>query len=129
MTCRFSDVHAYEKPNDVRGLRLMTKAALRVAVDFFPEIVLAYGQSDEFSFVFKRDTNVYNRRRDKLITNVASQFAAAFVFHWKDAFGEICFPSSNPLLFRVDVEVVPFDYRHNFKRFLAIWRELLVSMD
>ncbi|CAG0920035.1 unnamed protein product [Notodromas monacha] len=85
---KFSDVHKYAKPNDARALRLMNKAALRVLVEFSPEIVLAYGQSDEYSFVFKRSTEIYCRRRDKLVTNVVSHFASSFGFHWKEAFGE-----------------------------------------
>jgi len=39
----------------------MSKAAEAVTEEF-KDIVLAYGQSDEYSFVFKKNTNVYNRR-------------------------------------------------------------------
>ena len=52
----------------------------------FKDIMLAYGQSDEYSFVFKKDTDLYSRRASKLMTNVVSQFAAAYVFHWRDHF-------------------------------------------
>ena len=49
------------KPNDDRALTLMSKSAETV-MEEFKDIVIAYGQSDEYSFVFKKNTNVYNRR-------------------------------------------------------------------
>jgi len=58
---RFSDVHRFEKPNDPRSLALMTRAAGDVMSDL-NDILLAYGQSDEYSFVFRRETQVYQRR-------------------------------------------------------------------
>lgn len=45
---RFSDVQEFEKPNDRRALDLMNRAA-RAVMDEFEEIVLAFGESDEFS--------------------------------------------------------------------------------
>jgi len=39
----------------------MSRAAEAV-MEEFKDVVLAYGQSDEYSFVFRRNTNVYNRR-------------------------------------------------------------------
>lgn len=60
-TFRFSEQHNYIKPNDDRALDLMSKAAETV-MEEFKDIVLAYGQSDEYSFVFKKSTNIYNRR-------------------------------------------------------------------
>ena len=58
---RFSDVHNYVKPNDDRALTLMSKSAETV-MEEFKDIVIGYGQSDEYSFIFKKNTNVYNRR-------------------------------------------------------------------
>ncbi|KAK6174339.1 hypothetical protein SNE40_017637 [Patella caerulea] len=78
---RFSDVHHFVKPNDERALGLMSRAAQKVLEDF-KDVVLAYGQSDEFSFVFKKDTSVYNRRNSKIVTNVVSLFTSAFVLYW-----------------------------------------------
>ncbi len=45
----------------------MNLAALSV-VNSFNEMFLAYGQSDEYSFVFKREANIYNRRAEKILT-------------------------------------------------------------
>lgn len=46
-TFRFSDEHGFEKPNDRRALRLMNKCA-EIVMKEFTDIVLAYGQSDEY---------------------------------------------------------------------------------
>jgi tRNA(His) guanylyltransferase len=62
---RFSDVHKFAKPNDKAALDLMTCCARRVLNDF-SELLLAYGQSDEYSFVFRPDTQVYSRRAFKV---------------------------------------------------------------
>ena len=58
---RFSDSHNFTKPNDERSLNLMTCAAEQVMKEF-KEVVISYGQSDEYSFVFRRDAQAYNRR-------------------------------------------------------------------
>ena len=58
---RFSEDHKFEKPNDKRALDLMNRCAESVVHDF-SDIVLGYGQSDEYSFVFKRSTNLFKRR-------------------------------------------------------------------
>lgn len=46
---RFSDGHCFEKPNDQRALQLMNKCAETVMREF-TDIVISYGQSDEYSF-------------------------------------------------------------------------------
>ncbi|GAB6033398.1 hypothetical protein CHUAL_013160 [Chamberlinius hualienensis] len=82
---KFTDDHDYEKPNDVRGLGLMTKAATKV-MDNFKEMCIAYGQSDEYSFIFKKDAEVFNRRAMKITTNVCTEFTGNFVFYWSEYF-------------------------------------------
>ena len=64
---RFCELHEFTKPNDIRGIKLMNLAALSV-VNSFNEIFLAYGQSDEYSFAFKKDAKIYNRRAEKILT-------------------------------------------------------------
>lgn len=44
---RFSDKHAFEKPNDIRALHLMDRAAKSV-MDELGDVVLAFGESDEY---------------------------------------------------------------------------------
>ena len=84
---RFVVEHGYERPNDIRGLSLMNRAAQAVMHEF-RDIVLAYGESDEYSFLFKRDTVLYGRRASKLSTYVVSLFTSAFMFHWNEFFPE-----------------------------------------
>ena len=55
-----SQRHNFEKPNDLRALGLMNAAA-RAVLDEFQSIFLAYGQSDEYSFVFRQDASNCNR--------------------------------------------------------------------
>ena len=46
---RFSKMHAFEKPNDVSALRLMNACATSM-LEKFPDIVFAYGVSDEYRY-------------------------------------------------------------------------------
>lgn len=60
---RFSDQHGFDKPNDRRAIDLMNAAARRVMESpAGMEIVLAFGESDEFSFVFNRSCDLFGRR-------------------------------------------------------------------
>lgn len=58
---RFAEQHKFTKPNDDRALGLMTRSARSVMGDL-EDIIIAYGQSDEFSFVFKRTSTLFKRR-------------------------------------------------------------------
>jgi tRNA(His) guanylyltransferase len=58
---KFSTRCNFEKPNDIRALNLMNAAAAEV-VRSFVDIVIAYGQSDEYSFVFGEETDLWERR-------------------------------------------------------------------
>merc|ERR1719369_2115424 len=62
---KFSDQHNFAKPNDKRALDLMTHCA-KIVIKEFNDIVVAYGQSDEYSFVLKKDTSLYSRRSSKI---------------------------------------------------------------
>jgi len=44
---RFSDIHAFEKPNDEQALNLMNSCAAAV-VEEFKDVIFAYGVSDEY---------------------------------------------------------------------------------
>jgi tRNA(His) guanylyltransferase len=84
---KFCEAHEYEKPNDIRGINLMNKAAQSV-MEAFQDIWLAYGQSDEYSFVLRKNSNLFNRRAEKISTTITSCFASAFVLHFKSIFGD-----------------------------------------
>ncbi|CAH1395826.1 unnamed protein product [Nezara viridula] len=82
---RFTEIHEFDKPNDINGLNLMSNAAVNVLREF-SDINLAFGHSDEFSFVFKKKTNIFNRRSDKILSLVNSIFSSSFVFLWNKYF-------------------------------------------
>ncbi|XP_059202729.1 probable tRNA(His) guanylyltransferase isoform X2 [Centropristis striata] len=114
---KFAEQHHFAKPNDNRALSLMTRSA-RSVMEELEDIVVAYGQSDEFSFVFKRTSSWFKRRASKLMTHVASQFSSSYVFYWKEFFGE------EPLLYPpgFDGRVVLYPSNRNLKDYLS-WRQ------
>ncbi|KJX99122.1 tRNA(His) guanylyltransferase like protein [Zymoseptoria brevis] len=77
--------YAFTKPNDLRALHLMNAAATQV-VKSFVDIVLAYGQSDEYSFVFHESCTLFERRAAKLATSVATMFTAEYCMSWGEFF-------------------------------------------
>lgn len=81
-------MHNFTKPDDDRALHLMNRCAVAV-MNEYTDFVLAYGQSDEFSFVMKRDSNLYQRRTAKITSVVASLFAAHYVYHWNAFFPDV----------------------------------------
>ncbi|XP_001657323.2 probable tRNA(His) guanylyltransferase [Aedes aegypti] len=121
---KFCDVHGFEKPNDNRGLNLMSLAAVNVMQEF-NEIVIAYGQSDEYSFVFKRDSMVYERRRDKLVSYVASLFTSAYIFNWGYIFKDTV-PLKYPPVFDARAVLYPTD--QNLRDYLS-WRQADVHIN
>ncbi|KAF7070629.1 hypothetical protein CFC21_076124 [Triticum aestivum] len=106
---RFSELHAFEKPNDDRALRLMNACATSM-LEKFPDIVIAYGVSDEYSFVFREKTEFYKRRESKNISLCVSYFTIVYGMKWKDFFPNndlkeppyfdgrvVCYPNINTI--------------------------------
>uniref|UniRef100_F7F312 tRNA(His) guanylyltransferase n=1 Tax=Monodelphis domestica TaxID=13616 RepID=F7F312_MONDO len=114
---RFAEKHNFTKPNDSRALDLMTRCAQTVMTEL-EDIVMAYGQSDEYSFVFKRKSNWFRRRASKFMTNAASQFASSYVFYWKDYFKDqdLLYPPA------FDGRVVVYPSNQTIKDYLS-WRQ------
>lgn len=74
--------------------------AARDVLNEFKDIVIAFGESDEYrlvffqwmfdlclclkilSFLFRKSTQVYNRRHAKIVTTVTSLFTSSYVFNW-----------------------------------------------
>ncbi|CAZ80145.1 unnamed protein product [Tuber melanosporum] len=82
----FSATQNFKKPNDPRALQLMNASAaatLRTLTD----IRMAYGVSDEFSFLLPRECTLFDRREDKLVSTVVSTFTGWYVFLWQRYFG------------------------------------------
>ncbi|GAA5823176.1 hypothetical protein JCM5353_005805 [Sporobolomyces roseus] len=84
----FSKAHDFAKPNDTNALNLMNEAAKRVmgGRELNGECVMAYGESDEYSFVFKSGCQLHGRRKSKLVTLVTSIFSSAYVYLWPQYF-------------------------------------------
>ncbi|KAL1978293.1 hypothetical protein VTN31DRAFT_1152 [Thermomyces dupontii] len=84
---KFSDKYGFEKPNDRRALDLMNAAAVDVMKDL-PDLNIAYGVSDEYSFVFHPSCQLFERRSSKLVSTIVSSFTASYIFHWPEFFPE-----------------------------------------
>ena len=114
---KFADAHSFAKPNDKRALDLMNACAKDVVGEFV-DLVFAYGQSDEYSFVFRRETDLYRRRSAKLLTNIVSHFSSSYVFRWREFF-----PDQNlqraPIF---DGRVVLYPSERNIRDYLS-WRQ------
>ncbi|KAH7911363.1 Thg1 C terminal domain-containing protein [Hygrophoropsis aurantiaca] len=82
---RFSDQHDFVKPNDERALKLMDHVAKNLMSEY-KDIVLGFGESDEFSFLLKKSTKLYNRRHAKILTTLTSYFTSCYVFLWSQYF-------------------------------------------
>ncbi|KAK0494071.1 Thg1 C terminal domain-containing protein [Armillaria luteobubalina] len=78
---RFSDEHKFAKPNDLRALRLMDHAAQNL-MEEYPDIVLGFGESDEYSFLLRKSTSLYNRRQSKIVSTLTSYFTSCYVLYW-----------------------------------------------
>ena len=120
---KFCDAHQFTKPNDIAALELMNRAAITVMEDF-KEIILGFGQSDEYSFVFRKDTQLYKRRASKLMSNVNSLFASSYVYHWPRFLRgkELYYPPS------FDARVVLYPTDKNLRDYLA-WRQADVHVN
>ncbi|GAV51954.1 hypothetical protein ZYGR_0AF04260 [Zygosaccharomyces rouxii] len=94
----FSNYYGFEKPNDTRALKLMNACAKNVVLQYRSEVILAYGESDEYSFILRSDTALYNRRIDKISSLFVSLFTSQYVMLWPKFF------PVNPL----DVKHLPF---------------------
>ncbi|AFZ80354.1 hypothetical protein BEWA_032070 [Theileria equi strain WA] len=81
----FSDRHNFRKPNEPRALSLINAAACHV-MSKFGDILLAYGHSDEYSFLLKKNSRMYNRRQQKILSSIVSLFSSAYCYYWKDFF-------------------------------------------
>lgn len=114
---KFSTKHNFGKPNDARALALMNHAAVGVMAEY-KDIVLAFGESDEYSFLFRKNTELYKRRGSKLMSYVNSTFSAGYVFYWKRYFGdaELLYPPA------FDSRVVLYPSEENVRDYFS-WRQ------
>jgi tRNA(His) guanylyltransferase len=108
------------KPNDIRGINLMNRAAVEV-INNMKEIVIAYGQSDEYSFVFKRRAKVFDRREDKILTTVVSLFSSAYVYHQRTYFPDL--KALSTVIPSFDGRLVLYPSLEDLKNYLN-WRQV-----
>ena len=108
----------FEKPNDRRALDLMNAAAVEV-VRSIVDIVLAYGHSDEYSFVLHESTTIFRRRAAKLATTVATAFTAEYCMLWPSFFPDTVLQRPFPTF---DGRCVCYPKRRILKDYLS-WRQ------
>ena len=84
----FCQRHPILRPIDDRLLGLMNECGRRV-MEKIEDIVFGFGQSDEFSFIFKKSSQVCDRKRDAVLTCVVSVFTGSFVLLWSKYFPNV----------------------------------------
>ncbi|CAZ80201.1 unnamed protein product [Tuber melanosporum] len=114
---KFAASHHFQKPNDPRALHLMNASA-SATMRFIPEIALAFGQSDGFSFLLPRECALFDRREEKLLSIV--------VFLWPQYFagetgGEEQRPFMAPPSF--DCRATCYPHVENVKHYFS-WRQV-----
>ncbi|KAK7750095.1 tRNA-His guanylyltransferase [Diatrype stigma] len=101
------------------ALDLMNAAAKAVMTEL-PDITIAYGVSDEYSFVFHRSCGLFDRRASKLVSTVVSTFTAYYVHMWSSYFPDT--PLSPPLP-GFDGRAVCYPSVQNLRDYMS-WRQV-----
>ncbi|RKP03755.1 hypothetical protein CXG81DRAFT_29176 [Caulochytrium protostelioides] len=114
---QFSKAHQFAKPNDAAALDLMNACA-RSILQSYQDIVLAYGESDEMSFLLPPHAQIFRRREAKLVSTIASQFAAQYTFLWPQYMPNTTLQS--PPVF--DARAVVYPTVQNVRDYFA-WRQ------
>ncbi|KRY46102.1 Serine/threonine-protein kinase SULU [Trichinella britovi] len=104
--------------NHAPGLKLMYSAAKSV-MNNYKDIRIAYGHSDEFSFVFWKRTNLWNRRLQKFVSTITSLFTSNYIFQWNFHFND-----NRPLIWApcFDGRVILYPTDENLTDYLK-WRQ------
>jgi tRNA(His) guanylyltransferase len=116
---KFATKYGFEKPNDKRALELMNAAARAVMAEL-PDITIAYGVSDEYSFVFHKTCSLFERRASKLVSTIVSTFTAYYVHLWSIHFPDT--PLSPPLP-SFDGRAVCYPTVQNLRDYMS-WRQV-----
>ncbi|EGD96857.1 tRNA(His) guanylyltransferase [Trichophyton tonsurans CBS 112818] len=117
---KLSDKYGFEKPNDRRALDLMNSAAQAVMKDI-PDLIIAYGVSDEFSFVFHRNCSLFERRSSKLVSTIVSTFTAHYTYKWTSYFPDT--PLEPNFLPTFDGRAVQYPSIKNLRDYMS-WRQV-----
>lgn len=113
----------------------MNAAAAHV-VTTIADLVVAYGVSDEYSFVFHRTTDLFERRVAKLVSTVVSTFTAAYVALWSHYFADPGVKTDGAGAVLLSMDMLPtFDGRavcypswENLRDYLS-WRQVDCMLD
>ncbi|KAH8813276.1 tRNAHis guanylyltransferase-like protein Thg1 [Xylogone sp. PMI_703] len=116
---KFSDKYAFEKPNDRRALDLMNAAA-KAVMTALPDIIIAYGVSDEYSLLLIETVICTHSGFSKLVTTVVSTFTASYVWLWPSYFSDT--PLSPPLP-SFDGRAVQYPTIQNLRDYMS-WRQV-----
>ncbi|KAJ4347691.1 tRNA-His guanylyltransferase [Ascochyta clinopodiicola] len=111
--------YKFVKPNDRDALDLMNEAAMAVMREL-PDLVIAYGNSDEYSFVFHKDCMLFERRASKLTTTIVSTFTSYYVFLWSKYFPQ---KPLTPPLPSFDGRAVCYPSDANLRDYMS-WRQV-----
>ncbi|KAH6642836.1 tRNAHis guanylyltransferase-domain-containing protein [Boeremia exigua] len=111
--------YKFVKPNDRDALDLMNEAAEAVMREL-PDLVIAYGNSDEYSFVFHKDCMLFERRASKLVTTIVSTFTSYYVFLWSKYFPQ---KPLTPPLPSFDGRAVCYPSDLNLRDYMS-WRQV-----
>ncbi|UPX13382.1 tRNA(His) guanylyltransferase [Ascochyta rabiei] len=111
--------YKFVKPNDRDALDLMNEAAEAVMKEL-PDLVIAYGNSDEYSFVFHKDCMLFERRASKLTTTIVSTFTSYYVFLWSKYFHQ---KPLTPPLPSFDGRAVCYPSDANLRDYMS-WRQV-----
>lgn len=82
---KFSAHYEFDKPNDERALQVMNRAALSIMAKY-PDVTMAYGDSDEYLFLLRKQCQLYERREMKLTTTFAAAMSVEYYYWWSQEF-------------------------------------------
>ncbi|KAL1983338.1 hypothetical protein VTN96DRAFT_10479 [Rasamsonia emersonii] len=117
---KLSDKYGFEKPNDRRALDLMNAAAVDVMKEL-PDLNIAYGVSDEYSFVFHPSCQLFERRSSKLVSTIVSTFTAYYIYRWPTYFPST--PLEPPHLPTFDGRAVLYPTTKTLRDYMS-WRQV-----
>ncbi|KAJ5020933.1 tRNAHis guanylyltransferase-domain-containing protein [Bipolaris maydis] len=106
---KFTTKYNFTKPNDKNGIDVMNAAAKAVMQEI-PDLVMAFGNSDEYSFVFHKDFDYYNR----------STFTSYYVYSWAKYFPQ---KPLTPPLPSFDGRAVCYPSNTNLRDYMS-WRQV-----
>ncbi|KAL1871306.1 hypothetical protein VTK73DRAFT_2138 [Phialemonium thermophilum] len=116
---KFATRYGFEKPNDKRALDLMNAAAKMVMTEL-SDITIAYGSSDEFSFVFHKSCILFERRASKLVSTIVSTFTAYYIHYWPTYFPDTLL---TPPLPSFDGRAICYPSVQNLRDYMS-WRQV-----